>query len=57
MYNLMRDLNPWQSPGPDKISPMLLVKEIAGSIIHPLQMIYYLSLNTGKVSTRIKVEK
>lgn len=53
----MRDLNPWQSPGPDKISPMLLVKEIAGSIIHPLQMIYYLSLNTGKVSTRIKVEK
>ena len=54
MYNLLKNLNPNKSPGPDKISGHLL-KGCARSIALPLKILFNLSFKTGSLPTEWKL--
>ena len=54
VYNLLKNLNPNKSPGPDKISGHLL-KGCARSIALPLKILYNLSFKTGSLPTEWKL--
>ena len=54
VYNLLKNLNPNKSPGPDKISGHLL-KGCACSIALPLKILFNLSFKTGSLPTEWKL--